>query len=153
MKIASMNIQNLYHRDLSFKKASHARNLQCWLEEFQKLMVLPKKDNQTLERLRVLSCTLGFGPACRGSRMALRSKGGLHYIKATDQGRGPMASERLAWNGWMQLGSYALDQRMRKPKLECIVQTEPDILILQEVEDRQSLADFNRECLAPLLDG
>src|SRR5690606_10335950 len=151
MKVATMNMQNLYHRDLSFRKAAHNRNLQEWMGEFQKLMDLPKKDDKTLDRLRELSFSLGFGPHGSGALMALRSLGGRHYIKALGPNAGPRATEQLGWNGWVELCSFPVDERIRKPNLECIVQTDPDILILQEVEDRQSLADLNRDCLAPLL--
>src|SRR5690606_17802848 len=64
---------------------------------------------------------------------------------------GPRASGLSGWNGWMELKSFPLSERIRRSKLECIVHADPDILLLQEVEDRASLADFNRECLEPLL--
>lgn len=153
MKIASMNIQNLFHRDLSFRKEVHSKNLQRWMGEFQHLMDLPKKDDQALDRLRELSFTLGFGPHGKGPSMVLRRIGGRHYLKAVANSSGPRASAQLDWNGWAELRSFPLEERIQKAKLDCIRRTAPDILVLQEVEDRQSLADFNRECLAPLLDG
>src|SRR5690606_1838037 len=121
MRIASMNIQNLYHRDLSFKKVAQRTNLQQWEVEFQNLMEKPKKDNQTLDRLRELSFSLGFGRFGRGPFMRLRSAGGVHYIKPMDHGRGPRASGLSGWNGWMELKSFPLSERIRRSKLECIV--------------------------------
>ena len=151
MKLASMNMQNLFHRDLSFMKKHRSKNVQGWMEEFQNLLDKSKKDDETLDRLRELSFLLGFSPRCKEPFLTLRRKGGHHYVKAMGSERQPRASERVGWNGWVELRSFPLEEKHRKPKVDCIAKAAQDILVLQEVEDRASLADFNREWIGPKL--
>lgn len=152
MKVASMNIQNLFHRDISCFRADRAENSPSRMEEFQELLERPTKDDRTLERLRELSFFLGFGPQGDRSYMCLRRIAGSLYVKALGRERQPMASQRVGWNGWVALRSLPLGEGSQRAKAECIAQRGPDILVLQEVEDRAALSDFNSECLAPRLD-
>lgn len=153
MRIATMNIQNLFHRDLSFLKQNASKNLQDWMEEFHTLLKNPKKEHQDLGRMRELAFLMGFSPQTTEPFLTLRRKGGHLYVKPLGGERQVMASERVGWNGWVELRSYPLDEKHREAKVNSIVQANPDILVLQEVEDRASLSDFNRDYLAPKLDG
>ncbi|MGB2525754.1 hypothetical protein [Flagellimonas sp. SN16] len=153
MKIATLNIQNLFHRDLSFLKQNASKNLQDWMEEFQHLLRNPKKEEHELNRMRELAFLMGFSPQTTEPFLTLRRKGGHLYVKPLGSERQSKATERVGWNGWVELRSYPLDEGRRQPKVECIAQAAPDILVLQEVEDRPSLSDFNREYLGPKLGG
>lgn len=153
MRIATMNIQNIFHRDLSFLKQNASKNLQDWMEEFHTLLKNPKKEHQDLGRMRELAFLMGFSPQTTEPFLTLRRKGGHLYVKPLGGERQVKASERVGWNGWVELRSYPLDEKHREAKVNSIVQANPDILVLQEVEDRASLSDFNRDYLAPKLDG
>ena len=153
MRIATMNIQNLFHRDLSFLRQNASKNLQDWMEEFQSLLKNPNKQHQELGRMRELAFLMGFSPQATEPFLTLRRKGGHLYVKPLGRERQIKASERVGWNGWVELKSYPLDEKHRTAKVECIAKADPDILVLQEVEDRASLSDFNRDYLGPKLGG
>ncbi len=146
-----MNIQNLFHRDLSFLRQNASKNLQDWMEEFQSLLRNPDKRPRDLTRMRELAFLMGFSPRATEPFLTLRRKGGHLYVKPLGGERQTRATERVGWNGWVELRSYPLDERHRSSKVGCIVAVEPDILVLQEVEDRPSLSDFNRDYLGPKL--
>lgn len=148
-----MNIQNLFHRDLSFLRQNASKNLQDWMEEFQSLLRNPDKRPRDLTRMRELAFLMGFSPKATEPFLTLRRKGGRLYVKPLGGERQARATERLGWNGWVELRSYPLDEAHRSSKVGCIARANPDILVLQEVEDRPSLSDFNREYLAPKLGG
>lgn len=153
MRIATMNIQNLFHRDLSFLQQNASKNLQNWMEEFQSLLKNPNKQHQELGRMRELAFLMGFSPQATEPFLTLRRKGGHLYVKPLGGERQTKATERVGWNGWVELRSYPLDEKHRNAKVECIAKADPDILVLQEVEDRASLSDFNRDYLGPKLGG
>lgn len=153
MRIATMNIQNLFHRDLSFLRQNASKNLQDWMEEFQSLLKNPNKQHQELGRMRELAFLMGFSPQATEPFLTLRRKGGHLYVKPLGGERQIKATERVGWNGWVELRSYPLDEKHRTAKVEGIAKADPDILVLQEVEDRASLSDFNRDYLGPKLGG
>lgn len=153
MRIATMNIQNLFHRDLSFLRQNASKNLQDWMDEFQTLLKNPDKQHQELGRMRELAFLMGFSPQATEPFLTLRRKGGHLYVKPLGGERQSKATERVGWNGWVELRSYPLDEKHRNAKVECIAKADPDILVLQEVEDRPSLSDFNRDYLGPKLGG
>lgn len=153
MKIATLNIQNLFHRDLSFLKQNASKNLQDWMEEFQRLLRNPKKGEHDLSRMRELAFLMGFSPLTTEPFLTMRRKGGHLYVKPLGGERQTKATDRVGWNGWVELRSYPLDERNRQWKVDGISQVTPDILVLQEVEDRPSLSDFNRDYLGPKLGG
>jgi len=153
MRIATMNIQNLFHRDLSFLRQNASKNLQDWMEEFQSLLKNPNKQHQELGRMRELAFLMGFSPQATEPFLTLRRKGGHLYVKPLGGERQTRATERVGWNGWVELRSYPLDEKHRSSKVDCIAKADPDILVLQEVEDRASLSDFNKDYLGPKLGG
>src|SRR6056297_1722160 len=153
MRIATMNIQNLFHRDLSFLRQNASKNLQNWMEEFQSLLKNPNKEHQDLGRMRELAFLMGFSPQATEPFLTLRRKGRQLYVKPLGGERQTRATERVGWNGWVELRTYPLDEKHRSSKVECIARANPDILVLQEVEDRASLSDFNKDYLAPKLGG
>ncbi|MBW8242558.1 hypothetical protein K1F50_07065 [Muricauda oceani] len=153
MRIATMNIQNLFHRDLSFLRQNASKNLQDWMEEFQALLKNPNKQHQDLGRMRELAFLMGFSPQATEPFLTLRRKCGHLYVKPLGEERQTRATERVGWNGWVELRTYPLDEKHRSAKVGCIAEADPDILVLQEVEDRPSLSDFNRNYLGPKLNG
>ena len=60
------------------------------------------------------------------------------------------ASFLTDWEGWVELANRPLHEKAVFCKAYVIGETDPDILVLQEVEDRASLMEFNTEFL-PLL--
>ena len=74
MRIATMNIQNLFYRDLSFLKQNASKNLQDWMEEFHVLLKNPKKEHQDLGRMRELAFLMGFSPQTTEPFLTLRRR-------------------------------------------------------------------------------
>src|SRR5690606_26581682 len=59
----------------------------------------------------------------------------------------PKASRLTDWNGWVALQSVALPYNSTLNKARLIAEIDADVLVLQEVEDRASLMDFNHGLL------
>ena len=102
MKIATFNVQNLFHRDRSLLEKPFGKNLTDWMYELDALMLQTSKSLSQQDRIRELSFLIGF----------------------------EKSSPR----------PYAILRR----KAQVIAHVNPDILLLQEIEDRASFEDFNQ---------
>ncbi len=143
MKIASFNIQNLFHRDNVLLDSNSSENLKAWVEEFHLLMGQPARGESQLTRLRELAFLLGFSNTVKEPYLVMRRKGGQHYVKPQGVATEKKATAKLGWNGWVSLRNSPLDERAVRHKLCAVAEANADILVLQEVEDRQALMDFN----------
>ncbi len=148
MKIATFNIQNLFHRDRSFMEKSFSKCSKDWHTELDGLMQKSIKNNQDTERLRDLSLLVGMDNSHQLPYAVLRRKAGFLFLKGKNYSKELKACELTDWNGWIALQNYPIDPMAVVNKARVIADVNPDILILQEIEDRASLAEFNEEFLA-----
>lgn len=145
MKIATFNIQNLFHRDKSFATLPMTHNVQNWVVELDTLMQKTKKEHRDFERIRELSFLLGFERVDYSRYAVLRKRNGRLYFQERGFSNEMKASHLTNWNGWVALQSISLDEIAITNKARAIAETDPDILLLQEVEDRASLLEFNKK--------
>jgi len=143
MKIATYNIQNLFTRDLAFSKMNGSRNFRQWTEEFSNLLQKSKRDNPDYDRLRELAFLMGFSSIRQEPYLVLRKRGSQLFVKPKGYEMEPMATARIGWNGWVALQGYPLHEKAIQMKAQVIAEIDPDVLILQEVEDRAALQEFN----------
>lgn len=143
MKIASFNVQNLFHRDRSFTEQSMSKSVCDWVNEFDNLLLKENNGNKTTDRLRELSFLLGFNKTYQSPYAVMRKKAGELYLKGMTNSNEMKAGELTDWNGWIKLQTVPIHPASTDHKAKVISDINPDILILQEVEDRMSLEEFN----------
>ncbi|HUH45821.1 MAG TPA: hypothetical protein VLZ54_01605 [Arenibacter sp.] len=147
MKIATLNIENLYHRDKSLIRKDPSKCVSDWVSELDSLIPRIRKSENEMDRIRELSFLLGFGKFNKGLYGVLRKRQGNLYLKLGDVGKEMKASELTDWNGWIALSTVDIDKRSTYNKAKLIAESDADIILLQEVEDRSSLVDFNNTYL------
>ena len=150
MKIATFNIQNLFHRSRELIKNSHTKNAADWIDELDSLLRKQRKDTNDSNRIQDLSYLLGFEKIENLPYAILKRQAGELCYKHQGFKNSTKASFLTNWEGWVKLGNVPLNDKGIFSKAYMIAETNPDILILQEVEDRASLVEFNEEFL-PLL--
>ncbi|WP_431126154.1 endonuclease/exonuclease/phosphatase family protein [Flagellimonas flava] len=143
MKIASFNIENLFHRDSGLVHGNKSRNFQSWVDEFHRLMGKSLRSDTDYGRLRELAFLLGFTSKATEPYLVLRQKGGQLYVKPRGSQMEERATDKVGWNGWVQVHSLPITEKTVKNKALAIATVNPDVLVLQEVEDGLSLAEFN----------
>jgi endonuclease/exonuclease/phosphatase family metal-dependent hydrolase len=148
MKIATFNIQNLFHRDRSFLEKPFNKNKEEWEIEVDQLLEKPIKSIQDNDRIRELACLVGMDKCNQLPYAVLRRKAGFLFFKGKNYSKELKASELTDWNGWIALQNYPLDPMAIENKARVIADVNPDILVLQEIEDRASLEEFNDEFLS-----
>ena len=147
MKIATFNIQNLFHRDKSLIDAPKGKCITDWIQELDTIMRKPGKTFQEQERIQELSFLLGFEKTSPLPYAVLRRKAGLLYLKGIHHSTETRASHLTNWTGWIELQSKPIPPISTENKARVIADVNADILLLQEVEDRASLEDFNQKLL------
>ncbi|WP_394973158.1 hypothetical protein [uncultured Croceitalea sp.] len=150
MKIANFNIQNLFYRNRELIKNSHSKNASEWIDELDLLLRKCSKDTCDNERIKDLSFLLGFEKTADMPYAVLKNKGGELCFKKEGVQNITRASFLTDWEGWVRLANQPIHEKAIFSKAYMIAETDPDILVLQEVEDRASLMEFNTEFL-PLL--
>ena len=150
MKIATFNIQNLFYRHRELIQKSSSKNIADWITELDTLLRKHQKNVRDNDRIEDLSFLLGFDKMEDMPYAVLKHKAG--DLCFTKQGikNTTKASFLTDWEGWVKLANRPLHEKAIFSKAYVIAETDPDILILQEVEDRASLLEFNSEFL-PLL--
>jgi endonuclease/exonuclease/phosphatase family metal-dependent hydrolase len=147
MKIATFNIQNLFHRDKSLVEQPIGKCLTDWIEELDMLMRKSSKLLSEQERIRELSFLLGFEKTTPLPYAVMRRKAGLLYLKGIHHSAEPRAGHLTNWNGWIELQTKPISPTSTDNKAQVIADVNADILLLQEVEDRASLEEFNQKVL------
>lgn len=145
MKIATFNIQNLYHRDKSLMTVPLGHNVKQWAGELDRLMQKHQKEHADFDRIRELSFLLGFERVDASRYAVLRKRNGRLYFQQRGFSNGMKASHLTNWNGWVAMQSIPLDKTSIANKAKVIAETDADVLLLQEVEDRASLVEFNKK--------
>jgi len=95
MKIATFNIQNLFHRHSDLIEIEYEKKSEIWREEFEALLLMTK------------------------------------------------ATYMTDWNGWTKLNTVPISKDSIKNKAKVILDVDPDIILLQQVENRKSLIQFH----------
>src|SRR5690606_12319106 len=147
MKIATLNIENLYHRDKGMIRKDPSKCVADWVSELDSLIPRIRKSENDMDRIRELSFLLGFGKFNKDLYGVLRKRQGNLYLKLGEVGKEMRASELTDRNGWIALSTVDIDRRSTSTKARLIAETDADILLLQEVEDKASLVDFNNTYL------
>ena len=147
MKIATFNIQNLFHRDRSLIKRPYSKCVADWIRELDELLLTKSRSENTLDRIKELVFLLGFDKSNRQPYVVMRKRAGLLFIKGSNYSKELRAGEVTDWNGWITLSTVPLNEEAIKNKARVISEADPDILILQEIEDLSSLEEFNTEFL------
>ncbi len=148
MKIATFNIQNIFHRDTHLVKQYAGENMEVWTEEFESLMCNYRSCEKEYTRMRELSVLLGFHKPTYEPYLSMRRKSGQLHVQKGKFSREYKASHLTDWNGWIRLNTIPINEIAIQNKANVIKDVDPDILLLQEVEDRASLVEFNKEFLS-----
>lgn len=144
MKIATFNIQNLFHRDKSLLEKPFGKNITDWINELDTLMHKPATSLVDQDRIRELSFLTGFEKSTPRPYAVLRRKSGFLYMKGLNYSTDSKASDLTKWNGWIELQTTPIKPEATDNKGWVIADINPDILLLQEIEDRGSLEEFNQ---------
>ena len=147
MKIATFNIQNLFHRDRNLLQKPSSKNAKDWFDELDSLINIKKTSVNNLQRINELSFLLGFEKTYNTPFAVMRRKAGDLYLKGRGHVNELRASATTHWNGWTVLQNKPLDPEAVKNKARVTAEIDADILLLQEIEDRASLEEFNSSIL------
>jgi len=150
MKIATFNIQNLFHRHIELYRTGQSKNKIDWMAELDALLKKAAKNERDNERIKDLSVLAGFGQTHDLPYAVLKKRGGNLCFTGQAFENSTKASFLTDWEGWVKVANRPLHQKAVFSKAYVVGETDPDILVLQEVEDRSSLMEFNSEFL-PLL--
>lgn len=143
MKIAFYNIQNVYQRDVSLVADTVSHSLKLWMEEFEALLQKGNHLDTDYERLRELSFLLGFQKVASQPYVIMRRRKGQLYIRKRGDTLDYKANTLTDWNGWIKMGTRPISETAIANKARVIADGNPDVLVLQELEDRTALMDFN----------
>jgi len=147
MKIATFNIQNLFHRDKSLVNIQAGNAVINWLNEMDHLMRKYTKSANDLDRIKDLSFLLGFEKISRKSYAVMRRRGGELFFRGCYSSGEIKANSLTDWNGWVALQTIPVDPVSTQNKARVIAEVNADVLLIQEVEDRNSLLEFNNQLL------
>tara|TARA_R110000868_G_scaffold111854_1_gene301685 strand:+ start:4808 stop:5932 length:1125 start_codon:yes stop_codon:yes gene_type:complete len=144
MKVATFNIQNLFHRDKSLVEQPIGKCIRDWIDELDMLIRKTGNSLSEQERIRELSFLLGFEKTTPLPYAVMRRKAGLLYMKGIHHSTESRAGHLTNWNGWIELQTKPILPTATDNKARVIADINADILLLQEVEDRASLEEFNQ---------
>lgn len=147
MKIATFNMENIFHRDDQLVKRSLGQSVMAWMQELEELLRKDSRIERDYGRMRELSFLLGFHKSAVEPYVVMRRKAGQHFLEQRETCFDYRASEYTSWNGWIKLASRPISEAAVQNKAKVICEISPDIILLQEVEDRQALLEFNARYL------
>lgn len=147
MKIASYNIQNLFHRHNDFNTITAGKCALQWIDEMDSLIRKPFKEPRDIDRIKELCFLIGFENIDKSKYAVMRKRGGALYFQGRSSSLEMKASSMTDWKGWAEIKTLPIDHSAVQNKARVIAEVNPDILLLQEVEDRSSLSQFNTELL------
>lgn len=145
MKIATFNIQNLFHRHKDLIRMTASKCLFNWIDEMDQLIRKQKKDARDLARIKELSFLIGFENLDKTSYAIMRKKGGELFFQGRPSSLEMRANHLTDWRGWTEIKTHPIDPDATQNKARVIAEVNPDILLLQEVEDKSSLSQFNQD--------
>jgi len=143
MKIATYNIQNIFHRHVDLINKNQESKSGLWTEEFENLLRQDKHTEGNYERMRELTDLLDFNRAVHEPYVSMKNfKGNLH-VKQVIETMDVKATNLTDWNGWARIKTVPIARNSIINKSKVVEDVDADILILQQVEDRDSLTEFN----------
>lgn len=151
MKIATYNIQNLFHRDKELIKKNRLDKQHYWNEELEALFTKETKTEKDYARMRELAVLLGFNKAPFEPYVSIKNLDGNLIVDTSPSTMDIRASETSDWNGWIKLATSPIANNAILNKAKVINDINPDILFLQEVECRTSLIQFNNQFLRQVM--
>lgn len=143
MKIATFNIQNLFHRHSDLIEMEYEKKSETWREEFEKLFQKEQRTVRDYSRMRELAELLGFHKLAHEPYLSMKNIEGNLHVKSAMKVTEAKASYLTDWSGWTKLNTVPVSKRAIGNKAKVILDIDPDILVLQEVENRESLIEFN----------
>jgi len=143
MKIATFNIQNIFHRHSDLVEMEHEKKSEIWREEFEALLFRENRSARDFIRMRELANLLGFHKAPFQEQLSMQNIDGNLHIKSHGKVMETKATYLTDWNGWTKLKSVPISKKAIKNKAKVIIDVNPDIILLQQVENRQSLIQFH----------
>ena len=147
MKIATFNIQNLFHRDKSLLDSQAGNFVINWLDEMEQLMNKQTKTASDLDTIKDLTLLLGFEKISNISFAIMKRRIEAMFFRAMHCSGETEANCLTDFNGWVKLQTLPVAPTATKNKARVIAEVNADVLLLQEVEDRNSLLDFNNQFL------
>jgi len=142
MKVATYNIQNLFYRhlDLVFRK----RNMKMdqWNEEFERLLNRPKRNDRDFRRMRELADLMGL------HHLNSKLNSNKRQIDTYNPNLSSLTSrintiDKFSLKARDNMNVLSISYKAVNNKIKVISDANPDVLFLQEVENRYSLIEFN----------
>lgn len=152
MKIATFNIQNLFHRDKLLIKENRLHNDHTRTQEFEKLVQVKNKTAGDYSRMHELAGLIGLNTKPFDSYLSMKNIDGTIVVSSNKNGPTKKASYQTNWEGWIKINNTPINEKALAHKAKVIIETNPDILILQEVENRSSISEFNSRFLGNTTD-
>ena len=143
MKIATFNIQNLFHRHSALIEMEQEFKSEIWREEFETLLLKEQRRVLDYNRMRELADLLGFQKSPYEPYLSMKNIDGSLYVSSAMKVMETRASYLTDWNGWTKLRSVPISKKAIINKAKVILDIDPDIILLQEVENRESLIQFS----------
>src|SRR5690606_12884272 len=132
------NIQNLFHRHKDLIKMPAGECARQWINEMDSLMRRSGKLPRDIERINELSFLLGFDNLNKSSYAVMRSRGGELYFKGQPSSIESRANFLTEWKGWTEIKTLPVDPEATYNKARLVAEVNADVLLLQEVEDKNS---------------
>ncbi len=154
IKIASYNLENLFQRASAMSEA-HEGDGRAAIEDHALANTIVEKavySDQDKEILIALSKKYGWhllNPPSNALVQMQKIRGKLFYKKKTPK-NSPLtvvASGRADWTGWFELRKEDVTWMATYNTARVIAESNPDILILIEVESRPTFRHFNEQVL------
>ena len=142
MKIATYNIQNLFHRHVDLIYKNREIKSEEWNDEFETLLLKLNRKDSDYRRMRELADLMGLHYSDNKPNLNTRNfdignselKTIMHTVKYSEY-----SFLKVRGNSSV----VAIPPQAIKNKAKVIFDANPDILLLQEVESRSSLLYFN----------
>ena len=147
MKIATFNIQNLFHRHTEMVELEYEIKSEIWKEEFEILMLNTERTEENYIRMRELANLLGFHSASYEPYLSMLNFDGSLHVKSSMKVMETRATYMTDWNGWTKLKSVPISKNSIINKAKVINEVNPDIILVQQVENRESLIQFHNSFL------
>ena len=109
MKIATYNVDNLFHRDKSLVTSSLNKSVLNWFHEMEYLMRRVLKSPRDLDRIKELSFLLGFERAHPKTYAIMRKRGGELYLRGSVSSFEDKASCLSKWYGWLPVQTVPIN--------------------------------------------
>lgn len=142
MKIASYNIENIFHRDRTLLEKTWKHSFRNWIDELESLIRKDAREMGDYGRMRELSLLLGFHKTGLQPYLVMRRRSGEFFVKEKAIIKEPRADVLNRFSGWIRLCTYPIPLQAIENKARVIREAHAEVLLLQEVEDRISLCEF-----------